>query len=258
MIDALEENLWSMWSTFGRGEGCTLVDEPHLLRFETPIPHVPYNSIMRCRVADPDLVDDVLARYLSRNVPIMWVVHPSAPAELPDLLASRGLVEAEICPGMTAPLDALPEPGPLPDGIEIAEIGIEDADRYVDLVSWRYSLPADAVPVVRSFLRAARVGDPGTTMHLFEARLDGRAVAKVAVHDGAGVLGVYGVATRPEARGRGLARWLTLHALQAAARPGLDTAILHSTPMATSLYEGMGFEPVADFRLWSQPDALHL
>ena len=260
-VDALEENLWSMWSTFGRGDGCVLVDEPHLLRFETPIPQIPYNAVMRCTVADPDLVDDVLGVYAARAVPIMWVVHPSAPDELPAVLASRGLVEAEVCPGMVAPLDSLPDPGPPPDGVRIAEIGIEDADRYIDLVAWRYSLPQHATPIFTSFMQAARVGAPDSTMHLYEACVGDRTVSKVAVHVGGGVLGVYGVATRPEARGLGLARWLTLHALRAgrgAAPAGIDTAILHSTPMAISLYEGMGFEQVADFRLWSTPDTVHL
>lgn len=38
VLRALEENLWEMWSNFGRGPSCTLHDEGDALWFDTPIP----------------------------------------------------------------------------------------------------------------------------------------------------------------------------------------------------------------------------
>ena len=35
---ALEENLWSLWSHFGRGSKCSLIDENGIIKFDTPIP----------------------------------------------------------------------------------------------------------------------------------------------------------------------------------------------------------------------------
>jgi len=70
--------------------------------------------------------------------------------------------------------------------------------------------------------------------------------------------GLTSVATRTEARGLGLARLLTVRALEAARASGAEVGVLHTTPMAVGLYRALGFEPVVDFRLYSAPDTLHL
>jgi hypothetical protein len=44
----------------------------------------------------------------------------------------------------------------------------------------------------------------------------------------------------------------------AAEVPGIREGILHATPMARRLYQRIGFQDVAPFRLWAQPDTLHL
>ncbi|HUF52877.1 MAG TPA: GNAT family N-acetyltransferase [Dehalococcoidia bacterium] len=74
----------------------------------------------------------------------------------------------------------------------------------------------------------------------------------------AGVAGIYGVVTRPEARGMGLARTLTLAALRAAKSAGYERAILHSSPMARSLYRGIGFTEYAPFKVFAPPRSFHL
>jgi GNAT superfamily N-acetyltransferase len=261
-VAATEENLWSMWASFGRGEGCTLVDTPEVLRFETPIAHIPYNSVMRFRVDEADVeatIDATLERYTSRRVPLMWVVHPTAaPRDVDRRLEKRGLVENEVAPGMIAELSTLPPPDAPPDGVDIGELGPALTDPFIELVAFRYSLPPEVRPTLRSIMEAEGFARPGARTRAWIAMRDGVVVSKAVLHVGAGVAGIYGVATRPEARGLGLARTLTLRALHAARDSGLTAAILHSTPMARSLYESIGFRVVAEFRLYSTPDTLHL
>lgn len=260
-VAALEGNLWDMWAVFGMGDGCVLVDTHEVLRFETPIPYVPYNSVMRFRAGDPadHLIDEVLGAYAARHVPVVWVVHPTAtPTDLDARLEARGLVEAEVCPGMVAPLDEVPPPDPFPEGVVVEELGPSARADFAELVAWRYSLPDDASPVLLSIMAARHFGEPECPTKAWVARVDGRIVSKVAVHLAAGVAGLYGVATRAEARGLGLARNLTALAFSRARRLGYATGVLHSTPMAVGLYKGLGFQHVADFRLYSTPDALHL
>ena len=260
-IAQLEENLWDMWSAFGRGDGCRLVDRPELLLFETPIPHIPYNSVMRFRAQDAvdETIDEILASFAARNVPLMWVVHPtSLPRDIDARLEARGLVEAEVCPGMVAPLEDVPPPGPFPGGIEVDQLGPAARDEFLDLVAWRYALPAVAAAPILSIMEARGFGLPGCPTMSWVARVDGRIVSKVVLHLAAGAAGLYGVATRAEARGLGLARNLTALAFDHARTLGCPVGVLHSTPMAVSLYRSLGFRHVADFRLYSTPNTLHL
>lgn len=73
-----------------------------------------------------------------------------------------------------------------------------------------------------------------------------------------GVAGIYGVATTESGRHRGLARLLCSTALDAARTAGVERTVLHSTPMARSLFQRMGYEDVATFEVWAAPDSVHL
>lgn len=260
-VTGLEENLWDMWAAFGRGEGCILVDTPQVLRFETPIVHAPYNAVMRSRlVGDVDAqIDEVIAAYAARGVPLMWVLHPTAaPSDLDARLEASGLVESDVCPGMVAPIERLPAPEPPPRGVQIEQLGPAARGDFVELVAWRYSLPDEATGPLLSIMAARGFGEPDCPTKAWVARIDGRVMSKVVLHLAAGVAGLYGVATRAEARGLGLARSLTTIAFDEARRLGYETAVLHSTPMAVGLYAGLGFRHVADFRLFATPGTLHI
>lgn len=259
---ALEENLWSLWSRFGLGQGCALYDEDGALWFDTPIATLPYNAVIRFDVvSEPDRrIDALFAHYRDREVPFLWIVHPSArPPDLAERLRARGLEEAETCAGMAINLNALPAEPRLPEGVAIREVNdAAEAGELLELVGWRWSVPPDALPKLAAVTSAFEVGVPGSPVRSWLAWRDGVAVAKALIHFAAGVAGLYGVATRPEARGIGLARYLTLHAFSAARDAGYATGVLHSTPMARGLYEKLGCRAYADFRIFAPPRLLHL
>lgn len=72
------------------------------------------------------------------------------------------------------------------------------------------------------------------------------AVATAATTVSDGVIGIYNVATLPEARGRGYAEAVTRHAAAAAQREsGLNRLILQATPQGESLYRRLGFRDVS-------------
>ena len=56
------------------------------------------------------------------------------------------------------------------------------------------------------------------------------------------------------ARRLGLAGILTLIALKKARTLGKNLAVLHSTPMAENLYRSLGFETMAEFRLFASKE----
>jgi len=260
---ALERNLWELWSHFGRAPDCALYENDHAIHFDTPIPILPYNAVLRFSTeTDVDRrVDALFAHYHKRRVPFFWIVHPSArPADLDRRLEARGMVEVEVCPGMAADLDELPEPKPAPEGVEIHEVVDEaDAESFLELAAWRWHVPEEAVPHLAAINKNFGVGTRNPKARCWIAWRGGIPVAKAALHLAAGAAGIYAVATRPEARGLGLASVLTLEALRAGREKGYRLGILHSTPMALGLYEKLGFRSVVPFRVFASPrDELRL
>lgn len=255
VIHQIELNLWETWSNFGRGPGCTLHDEDDALWFETPIPILPYNTVLRFQVEqDADQrIDAIIHRYTERNVAQLWIVHPSSkPDDLPARLARRGLHEIEIAPGMARSLDHLPEPPPMPEGLEIHE-AIEDKDlmELYGLAAWRWGVPEEHRPQLKQLIDEFKVGERTSNTRFWLAWRDGKPISKIALYNGSGSAGIYAVATRPEARGLGIASILMNVAMKSAREMGHTLVVLDSSPLAENLYKRLGFITVAPMRLYS-------
>jgi ribosomal protein S18 acetylase RimI-like enzyme len=261
-VRALEENAWSMWTMFGRGPGCRLIDTDEIMAYETPIARFPYNMVFRFRVgadAADRRLDEVLAPYRQRGVPLAWLLHPtSRPDDLRDRLRARGLALGEIVKGMALDLDALPPVPPAPSGVDVFEGATGEIDDWMRLVSWRYDLSADTAATLEGLYRLAIDDDPGRRTRWWGARRGNVPLSKAVLHTHDDVAGIYGVATVEDGRGLGLASLLTLEALNVAKARGCTLAVLHATPMAVALYERLGFESVCDFEVWADPGHLHL
>lgn len=81
---------------------------------------------------------------------------------------------------------------------------------------------------------------------------DEEPVSTAAVVVGAGVAGVYNVATLPGSQGRGYGEAIMRHALEQARRQhGVETTILQSTPAGYRLYERMGYRTVTTVAVYS-------
>lgn len=261
VIHEVELNLWETWSNFGRGPGCTLHDESDALWFETPIPVLPYNTVIKFQVErDVDSrIDTMINRYTERNVPLLWIVHPSSlPHDLPERLQQRGLQEIEIAPCMARTLDELPEAPPLPAGVEIRE-AIEDNDlmELYGLAAWRWGVPEEFRPQLGKMIAKFEIGERTSKTRFWLAWKDGVPISKIGLYKGSGSAGIYGVATKPEARGLGIASLLMNVAMQAAKDMGYQLAVLDSSPLAEKLYKRLGFVTVAPLRLYS-PVAAYL
>jgi GNAT superfamily N-acetyltransferase len=261
VIHQVELNLWETWSNFGRGPGCTLHDESDALWFETPIPTMPYNTVLRFQVErDVDRrLDSLVKSYADRNVTQLWIVHPSAlPTDLPQRLVGYGLQEIEIAPCMARSLEDLPEAPPLPPGVEIRE-AIEESDliELYGLAAWRWGVPEEYRPQLRKMIEKFEIGERGSNTRMWLALKDGVPISKIGLYNGSGSAGIYGVATKPEARGLGIASILMNVAMSAAKEMGHKLAVLDSSPLAEKLYQRLGFITVAPLRLYS-PIAAYL
>lgn len=251
-LAALESNLNAFWSRFGRGAEGRLHDDEHALWYESPIAALPYNGVLRFdAAADDALMDRICARFRERKVPFVWFMPPSgASARLDAALRARGLVEGDAATGMWADLETLPAAPPPPPGIEIRPVETAaDVRVMLELVRWRWNVaPRDAIRLAR-VAEAFDFTAPGGA-RCWIAWQNGVPVAKATLNVADGVAGLYGVATRTEARGRGLAHTLTLHVAAAARAKGLRLGVLHATAMARGLYTRLGFRVAAPFRIY--------
>jgi GNAT superfamily N-acetyltransferase len=257
-IHEIEQNLWETWSVFGRGPGCTLHEDEDSLWLETPIPIVPYNGVLRFQVRDnaDKKIDSIVEQFSTRKAQFMWIVHPSSsPADLRVRLQRRGLRDVEPIIGMVRELVDLPKPSALPSDIEIRTVADEsDASAFYRFAEWRWNVPDEYADNYAAIAEGFRLGRPGSKAVMWQAWRSGQPISKAGLYFGSGAAGVYGVVTRPEARGLGLARSLTLAALHKARSCGYRTAVLHSTPMAERVYESLGFTTWAELRLFASEE----
>lgn len=256
-LAALESNLNDFWSRFGRGADGRLHDDEQALWYESPIASLPYNGVLRCdAAADDRLIDRICARFRARKVPFVWFMPPSLASDRLDAaLRARGLVEGDGATGMWADLDTLPAAPPPPADVEIRPVeSAADVRAMLELVRWRWNVaPRDAVRLAR-VAEAFDFTAPGGA-RCWIAWQDGVPVAKATLNVAAGAAGLYGVATRPEVRGRGLAHTLTLRVFEAARAQGLRLGVLHATAMARGLYTRLGFRAAAPFRIYADASA---
>jgi len=204
VIRQVELNIWEVWSNFGRGPGCALHDEGDVLWFETPIPVVPYNTVMKFQVQEniDQKIDAIVNYFRERHVTQLWFVHPSAsPKDLPERLLKRGLQEAELAPGMARSLENLLEPPPLPEGVEIRRaVTQEDLREVNEFAAWRWGLPDEYHAQLHEIINTFKIRQPGTKTHFWLAWKDGVPILKIGLYYGSGSAGIYGVVTKPEAR----------------------------------------------------------
>jgi ribosomal protein S18 acetylase RimI-like enzyme len=84
---------------------------------------------------------------------------------------------------------------------------------------------------------------PASQWRHYLMRMDGQVVATSSLHLGAGVAGLYNIATHPAYRQQGLGKAITLLTFEESRRMGYTLGTLQTTyPNALRLYHRLGFE----------------
>ena len=241
----IEAALVGHWSHLGRWAAGVLVDEGGVLRYETPIPHLPYNGVIRTAISggDPgEAVNGVVASFQRRGVPFIWWEHPSStPSDLGFHLERNGLTAVERVTGMAIDLDDWNETTPRGDVRFVEVLDTEAMEAYEDLIVRYWELPPESQAMVASL---NRFWGPGQLpAHRWVAYIDDRPVGKALLSLAApkGVAAVYGMSVTPESRGRGIAGDLTSTLLTRAKELGCRRVVLHSSESAVNVYRRAGF-----------------
>lgn len=197
--------------------------------------------------ADPDpavlaaLLNDVRARGLPHCVQC----RPVAAAIAERIANERGMKRDTDVPLMTLDLTrGLPERS-TPRGLAIRQLRAEEAEVHARIAADGFEVPPE--PFVQLIQPSILMLD---SVRCYVGTVDGEAVVTglgVTLGDG---VGVFNIATRPHARGRGYASALTTRAVSDGMHSGARWAWLQSTRAGYPLYDRLGFRTVERWSCW--------
>lgn len=210
--------------------------------------HDTFNTITRIGWLSGYAPSDVEAvgRYASatRRPFSWWVADDAALIDAAGVLRDHGFEEGETEENMLLDLHAAVVPaGPGPAAVSRIRTD-EDLSAYADVLAANWAPPAVAVSRFLTAAGAGRSWQHEGASRYYLARVDGAPVAGVEAHIAAGVAGVYGVATREEWHGRGIASQLMATVLSDLKDTGPRWAALQATAAGSGIYRRFGFQPV--------------
>lgn len=217
----------------------------------TRIKSVMINNATRVRFREEEAdeaIDAIIGKAEERGVPMRWWLGPGTqPSGTGELLEKRGFSHVQLT-GMAIELDDMQTPP------SDASLRVERVRDSIALEAWCCVLAKGfAVPQIAAdgFGRAFKVfGLDGPDWNLYLAYLDGEAVAASSMYLGAGVAGIYNVATRPAARGKGAGSAVSYVPLKRAQQAGYQIGTLQASKLGYGVYLRLGFKEVCRFNLY--------
>ncbi|MFZ5820944.1 MAG: GNAT family N-acetyltransferase [Chloroflexota bacterium] len=201
-------------------------------------------------------IEAVKSFFAGRGVPFMWWLSPMAtPADMSERLLRHGMVLLEYrLPTLVAPLPTC-KGGPAYN----PEIEVWQANSVADLRAASairhaaFNFPKDSA--LSYFEDMAEDWLRGEPARLFVARVgrEGPPTGIGALVMGAGLPGVYAMATLPACEGKGLGKAILTHILAAASAAGHERIVLTAGARAYSLYRKFGFEHIYEYKLFGLP-----
>jgi ribosomal protein S18 acetylase RimI-like enzyme len=214
----------------------------------TGVPLAPFNPTLIERLPDdPDAaVEQAEALYDGTGLSMGIDLEPSLHGPVREAARRGGLTMVESRPGMTIALADL-IPAPPPDGVELLRVERPALlDQVVEVDESAFGVGA---AVTRLFLPDAVLED--TAQRVYAARVDGRLVSVGESTTLDGVIGVFGVATDPGYRRRGIGGALTAFLL--ADRAGeADLAVLDASDLGEGVYARLGFRSMSTWEVWAR------
>jgi len=252
VLGAFEENLRA-YILAPRGRPWAEVgDEGDVSWLRTGIPWGWCNSVAFARFEEgtaDERIEAVLAPYRERRIRLTWFVGPtSTPADLVDRLAARGLESSPAEPGMACELSDW-SPLNAPAGLTVERVRDGEAfHEWCDVFVGGMEAPVDGHAAFEELFADVSVGERAP-IRTYLARRDGEPIAcGFGVLD-AGVIGLYGIATLPEARRQGAGGAVTGRIMDDARLAGARLAVLQSTELGFPLYQRLGFRTVCEMRV---------
>lgn len=253
----IEANLLARFIYLSQSPQMQLCLEPEITWFTTAItyPHYVFNIVLRANFSAPEAAHAYLNKLTQdaqgRQASLFWVVGPATqPVELGQCLLKRHFNLALSATAMDLDLAHLKETGPVSPEVEVVRVErLSQLREFITIQADNSSLPSGAAQAWFDLEADIGLGET-LAWQRYLGYWRGEPVAAASTVVGAGVVGLYQVATLPQARGLGLASAVSLAAMQDARRRGHQRAILHSTPMGLNVYQRLGFKPVTPIEIY--------
>jgi ribosomal protein S18 acetylase RimI-like enzyme len=245
LVKAIKHNRFEWYGYTGRSPEAELYASPYLTWLLTEIPIPLMNTVIHTHLSQEnadDIIEKTLAHFKSENVTrfTWWVEPDSQPTDLGERLLGHGFTYEQGPPGMAVDLSALNEDIQAPPNLSIEQVDDAGAlKQWVATLIHGFELP-DSIQEKVSDLMAGLGFDLPSRKYL--GFLKGELVALAELFLGAGVAGIYAVATLPEARRQGIGAAMTLAPLIEARALGYRIGILHATDMGLRVYRRLGFQ----------------
>ena len=258
LVNAIDESGFAFFANLSSSPHFEVHVDPDMLWALTDVSDWPmFNSIL-CARLDPEsmvaAIETAIARGRSRNVPIAWWIGPTtSPTDLGQHLASHGFARIGDMAGMAVDLRAVkPIPSSPPD-VTITEVqDTESLKTWCHVSAVGFGMPDSANSVWLDTFTSIGLG-PAVPFRHYLGWWEGEPVAASSLLLGAGVAGIYNVATLPSARRRGIGTAVTFAPLRKAQAMGYRVSVLQSSQMAYSVYRRLGFQEYCkiDLYLWA-------
>jgi GNAT superfamily N-acetyltransferase len=245
LVDAIEANMCEELGIFGRHQpGARFHDDGDLVWWVTGVHDAQFNAVWLTRLHPEQVearIDQTLARF-DPGLPMSWTVSPATrPANLGDLLATHGFSFFLEHSAMLTDLNKSRLGRPRPSGLSIDVVHDTRTFRsWLDACGKGYQTLPETAALYLDVYAALGYGEHSPWRH-FVGILDGEPVAASSLLLHAGIAGVYGVATAPELRKRGLAAAMILAALDDARNRGYRVALSVPTFNGAGPHRRMGF-----------------
>jgi GNAT superfamily N-acetyltransferase len=246
----MAESLPAAWEAIARCvDGGVVLRVPDLIVTLTNIPDPELNSAFVERTPrDPSASLEAAAAAFTEHGQRLGIDLPRG--WYPDLERAAkelGMRIVESRPGMTAPVSAI-APAVAADDVEL--LRVEDGSRLEEYREIQTAVFGMAPDIIRAYVGPGALAADDIDLHL--AKASGVAVACAAGITVGGTVGVFGVATLPEARRRGIGTAVTAAVIDAA-RLRADLAWLQASELGAGAYRRMGFRAAADWDVWILP-----
>jgi GNAT superfamily N-acetyltransferase len=256
LAEAIEANTIEFIADLGRSSQVTLYREPDVAWLATGMPYPSFNRVLHAKFKSEDVdarIEAALAPFKSRNAPMAWHTGPTTqPPELGEHLIVHGLECTSDEPGMTVDLQSLDDDAKLPPGVTIERVGdLAGLRAWCEIFTTTFGQP-DLVEATVAVETEMGVGEH-LWRRLYIGSSRGKPVATALLFLGAGVAGIHGVGTLPEARRQGIGRAMTVTPLLEARTLGYRVGILHASLLGVGVYRRLGFEEYCKLRryVWS-------